>query len=37
MEPVGHVLMHEDVPNSADKSATRKGLYNEIRHAAIVK
>jgi len=36
MEPVRHVLMREE-PNNADKSVTRKAVYNEIRHTAIVK
>lgn len=29
--------MREDEPNNADKSAARKALYNDIRHAAILK
>src|SRR5262245_6048698 len=37
MERVRHVLMREDEPNNVDKSAARKAVYNEIRHAAILK
>src|SRR5262249_45336964 len=37
MERVWHLLMREDEPHNIDESAARKSVYNEIRHAALLR
>jgi hypothetical protein len=37
MEGVWHLLMREDEPHNVDEGAARKAVYNEIRHAALLR
>jgi hypothetical protein len=37
MEHVRRLLMREDEPHNVNEGAARKAVYNEIRHAAILK
>src|SRR5262249_1345498 len=37
MERVWHLLVREDEPHNVDESAARKAVYNEFRHAALLR
>src|SRR5262249_10389272 len=37
MERVWHLLMREDEPHNVDEGAARKAVYNEFRHAVILR
>src|SRR5262249_27711561 len=37
MEGVWHLLMREDEPHNVDESAARKAVYDELRHAALLR